>query len=330
MLDFELIIFLILLTFITFLFQRKWIKLMYKKGKVGRDIHKEGKPEVAEMGGIPLIIMISAFSFFAFYLEPNYYSKYLIIIFTALIAGIIGIIDDIKDLGGKVKPASTLLASIPILITGSYDPHPSLPFIPKTSLTIVYPFLIPIGIAITSNAVNMLNVVNGSTPLLVIPILFTLIFISLISSKMSLIPLLIACIIALLIFFYYNKYPAKTFMGNSGDFFIGGLLGAIAIVYSLEFIVMVSMLPFIMHGFFVISSVKNFLEKKQIKDKPVIIKDGLLFPSLKKEAPLTLMRLCLAEGPLKEKDIAIIFFILSTVSSILAFLTYFLTQIKLI
>jgi UDP-N-acetylglucosamine--dolichyl-phosphate N-acetylglucosaminephosphotransferase len=93
---------------------------------------------------------------------------------------------------------------------------------------------------------------------------------------------------------------------------------------------MVSMLPFIMHGFFVISSVKNFLEKKQIKDKPVIIKDGLLYPSLKKEAPLTLMRLCLAEGPLKEKDIAIIFFILSTVSSILAFLTYFLTQIKLI
>jgi len=252
------------------------------------------------------------------------------IISVALIVGIIGVIDDIKDLGGKLKPALTLLASIPILITGSFDPHPSFPFIPKTSLTIVYPFLIPISIAVTSNAVNMLNVVNGATPLLVIPILISLTVISLVSNKTTLIPLLVASIISLAVFFYYNKYPAKTFMGNCGDFFVGGLLGAIAIVYSLEFVILVSMLPFIMHGFFVISSVKNFLEKKQIKEKPVIIKNGLLYPSLKKESPLTLMRICLAEGPLKEKDIALIFLILSTVSSLLALFTYFLTQIKIL
>lgn len=303
------------------------IKFMKEKGKVGKDVHKEEKPEVAEMGGLSIIFSLILLSIMLYFLTANL--AYLVVISVAAISGFIGILDDLFDLGGKLKPTLTLFASIPILITGLYNPHPSLPFLPSTRLTLIYPILIPIGIAISSNAVNMLDVVNGATPLLLMPVFIAFIIISLIFSNHSLIPIASIMLAALIAFYLFNKYPARAFMGNCGDFFIGGFIGALAIVYSLEVVTVIAMLPYAMHGFYALSSVRRFFEKKEIKEKPVIFKNGLLYASKNEKAPMTLMRIILAKGPLKEKEIANIFFILACVSSILSIITYILTKIRI-
>jgi len=316
-----------LITFITIPYI---IKTMHKLGKVGIDIHKRNKPKIAEMGGLSIFISIIISLFILFFLE-NYF-LYLIILLTGLITGLIGLVDDIKNLGGKIKPILCLLGGIPLLLTNSYNPHPPLPFISETRLTLIYPILIPIGIAIFSNAINMLNVINGATPLLLIPLLITLAMIGFISGKLTLTFICLILLGSLLAFYYYNKYPAKVFMGNVGDFFIGGIIGGIAIVYNMEIVVIVGMLPYIMHGFYVLSSLKGFFEKREIKNKPIIFDNQkeILYPSLNKDAPVTLLRFITVVEPMREKDIAKIFFIISIFSSILAFVTYLLTTIKLI
>jgi len=319
-------IFLPLISFVaTYTLTPPLIRFMKNKGKVGIDIHKPNFPEVADMGGLAIIISLIITTILLYLTLPL--TKYLLILLTGLITGIVGLFDDIYNLGGKLKPVLTLLGGIPILVTFSYNPHPALPFLPVTSLIILYPILVPIGIAVTSNAVNMLDVINGATPLLTMPIFVSLVIVSIFDGKIYAIPMLLIIFASLLAFYNYNKYPAKVFMGNTGDFFIGGLLGAIAIIFRFEVVVMVAMLPYIMHGFYVLSSVGRLFERREIKNKPVILKGNMLFPSQDEKAPISLMRLILSAGPLKEYEVARVFFILSCFSSALAILTSFLTKI---
>lgn len=301
------------------------IRFMKSRGKVGIDIHKPNLPEVADMGGLAILISVVIVILLIYLSYPNI--AYLVILATGLITAFVGLFDDIYNLGGRLKPALTLLGGIPILATFTYNPHPALPFLPVTSLIILYPILVPIGIAITSNAVNMLDVINGATPLLTMPIFASLVIVSILENKYSAIPILLIILASLLAFYKYNKYPAKVFMGNIGDFLVGGLLGAVAIVFRFEVVVLVAMLPYIMHGFYVLSSVGRLFERREIKNKPVIVKENKLYPSQDENAPISLMRLILSAGPLRENEVAKVFFILSCFSSVLAILTSFLTKI---
>jgi len=328
MLEILSIVFLLLSSVLVFIQMPYWMKFFLKIGKFGIDIHKEERPKIPEMCGISIMITVSSLGFLLYYFIPN--TQYLAVILTAMIGGFIGLIDDLVDLGGKIKPILTLLASIPILILGQYDPHPSLPFIPSTRLTILYPILIPIGIAITTNAVNMLNVINGATPLLLLPILLSLSFIAIYFKVTAALPIIAISIGAILAFYIFNKYPAKAFMGNVGDFFLGAFLGAIAIVFKFEIFVLVAMLPYIMNGFYVLSSVRRLFEHKEIKNKPVIYMQGKLYSSPDPSAPMTLLRLVVLKKPIGEKQAAQIFFITSCCSSILAIITMFLTTIRII
>ncbi|HLI46747.1 MAG TPA: hypothetical protein VKU94_06085 [Geobacterales bacterium] len=305
-----------------------WMSFFLKKGKTGIDIHKENRPVIPEMCGVAILISLTVLGVILYIIVPNL--AYITVISVALIGGIIGLIDDLVDLGGKVKPLLTLLASIPIFILGQYQPHPALPFIPSTRLTIIYPILIPLGIAISTNAVNMLNVVNGSTPLLLMPIFLSLMIISFIQGSFSPIPVIALALGALLAFYFYNKYPARAFMGNNGDFFLGAYLGAIAITFHLEVATLVAMFPYIMHGFYALSSVGRLFEHKEIRNKPVVFRSGLLYSSSDPQAPMTLLRLIVLKQPLSEKQVGYVFFFMSCLSSTLAVITSLLTNVRLL
>ena len=52
---------------------------------------------------------------------------------------LIGIIDDIKKLGGIAKPIMLIFASVPILFFGTYHPGIEFPFFGAVRLNIIYP-----------------------------------------------------------------------------------------------------------------------------------------------------------------------------------------------
>ncbi|MFX1473852.1 MAG: hypothetical protein ACFFCO_00005, partial [Promethearchaeota archaeon] len=339
----------LLVTFtFTFVVMPKVIHFMRSRNIVGIDVHKLEKPTIAEMGGVGLLIGVTAgciflFWGFGFLISGVFDYRILVFLLVVLLAGAVGVYDDLKTLGPKIKPILTAAASLPILLSGwlivilniplapSFWPYPNLPFVGPTQLTIVYQLIIPFAVAVPANAVNMLDVFNGVMPITTILAFVAMFIVSLILLAFGIpgaeLGLLISCVMlgALLAYFYFNRYPARVFAGDTGSLLVGAAIGALAVIGRLEIVAIVALLPAIMNAFYSLVSVRGLLERRQMKGRPTIFQeDGTLAASLDRGAPMTLTRLVLARGPLTEQKITLSLSILSLTSSILAVITILL------
>ena len=103
-----------------------------------------------------------------------------------------------------------------------------------------------------------------------------------------------------------------------------------AIVGGVEIIAAVALLPAVINSFLFLSSVKRIVEHREIKGKPVEHTEDLKLKATTDEtAPITLVRLILAGGPLSEKQVGYAIFKLAIFSGILAIITAFMMEIKL-
>ncbi len=298
-------------------------------GIVGHDAHKKDKPLVPEMGGIAILIGLSVSLLVGVILIPT--KSDLLVSFwgTVVIAGIIGAIDDLKPLNAKVKPFLTLFACIPILLMRTYTPSIVFPIIGGTRLTMVYPFLIPIVMAVTSNAVNMMDPFNGVMAGTSSIITLTLIASAIIFGSRDAIILSCMLLGALLAFFYYNRYPSRVFSGDVGSLSVGAALGAIAIIGRLEVVAVVAFMPQIMNAFYGLSTIGRLYERREVNRPVKVLEDGRLMASADPKAPLTLARFILARGPLHEYEATIIFITLSAISGLLALITAYMMAVTL-
>jgi UDP-N-acetylglucosamine--dolichyl-phosphate N-acetylglucosaminephosphotransferase len=330
----------------------KIIKFMKRRKITGIDVHKLDKPVVAEMGGAGLLIGITIGCTILFFVSGFLgFFDYRILVFLAVVilAGVVGIIDDLKTLGPKIKPLLTAIACIPLWLSffvraalgapipPPYDPRPRLPFLGSTRLTIIYHLIVPFGIAVPANAVNMLDVFNGVMPLTTIFFFVAMLIVSIIMVGAGIpgaeLGILLSSVMlgALFAYYYFNRYPAKTFAGDTGALSVGAAIGALAIMGQLEIVAIVALLPAIMNAFFSLASIGGLLERRQMKSRPTIFReDGTLAASHASDAPMTLTRLVLAGGPLKEQNITMALATLSLASSILAILSVFLIPFETI
>jgi UDP-N-acetylglucosamine--dolichyl-phosphate N-acetylglucosaminephosphotransferase len=336
---------------VTFVVMPYVIRKMKSWKIVGIDVHKLDKPEVAEMGGVGILVGLIVgclILFISHGLIGGGYFDFRILVFLSVVlfAGFIGIVDDRKPLGPKVKPLLTALACLPILIYSwtvialglvppiipAYDPGPKLPFLGGTRLTYIYPILlVPLAIAVPANAINMIDVFNGVMPLTTIFMFGAIFIVSLVMLFIGVpgaeMGVLLSGVMlgALLAYFFYNRYPARTFAGDTGSLAVGAALGATAIMGRVEIIAVVTLLPAVMNAFYSLVSIGGLLERRQMHSRPTTFReDGTLAASRDKGAPLTLTRLVLARGPMTEPRIILSLSTLTLASSVLAVLTLFL------
>jgi len=303
-------------------------RVMRKRGITGRDVHKPTSVRLPEMCGIAILIGLAAGASIYAITFPNFIRETAAFMGTVLIAGAIGFVDDLRPLNARIKPLLTAVACLPILILGTYYPHPLIPFVGPVSLTIIYPILIPVAIAVTSNAVNMMDVMNGAMPGTVSVILVAVTAILLVSAKNGTAALSAALLGALLAFYYFNRYPAKVFDGDTGSLAVGAALGALAIMGNIEAVIVVALIPHIMNAFYGLASVGRLYERREIRERPVrLLEDGSLQASTAKAAPITLTRIILAAGPLREREIVREMILLTFISSFLALLTFGITLV---
>ena len=301
---------------------------MRKRGITGRDVHKPTNVRLPEMCGIAILIgLTTGVSIYAI-IFPDFIRETEAFMGTVLIAGAIGLVDDLRPLNARIKPVLTAVACLPILILGTYYSHPSIPFVGPVSLTIIYPILIPVAIAVTSNAVNMMDVMNGAMPGTVSVILVAVTAILMVSAKIGTAALSAALLGTLLAFYYFNRYPAKVFDGDTGSLAVGAALGALAILGNIEVAMVVALMPHIMNAFYGLASVGGLYERREIHERPItILGDGNLQANTAKAAPVTLVRIILAVGPLGERQIVREMIILTLISSFLAVLTFGITLV---
>lgn len=122
-------------------------------------------------------------------------------------------------------------------------------------------FIIPFNILVllaTNNAVNLTDGVDalaGSTTF------FCMAYFAFAAFYMgadSVAILLLATMGGVLGFLFYNRHPAKVFMGDTGSLFLGGLIGAVACALGLQFTVITAGIVFFIETLSVIIQVTYF------------------------------------------------------------------------
>lgn len=146
----------------------------------------------------------------------------------AMVAGI-GLADDLRGLGPKTKLlAQSLAVLVPILWGGVWVRSVSL-----GGLTLEMGswgiFLTILWLAGITNAINLLDGLDGlAAGCAAIALGFIALFAARSANSITLI-LSLALLGATLGFLRYNFYPARLFLGNEGSYFLGFMVGALAL-----------------------------------------------------------------------------------------------------
>ena len=329
--SYEFIVFSIIASLVSFLItlivMPIFIKFLVSKGKVVNDIHKPNKPMVPRPGGPVLLLSIIAGELILFFMTGI--NEIMGIIITTAIAFVVGFIDDFKIMPGWFKPAALILASMPIIMFHAYDNQLNVIF-GNVFIPLLYIPLILIAIPLVGNTINSIDVFNGAATGFLIIAMVPLLSSSLLFGNLDIFLIELPFFASLLAFYKFHKYPSKIFPGDSGTLIMGAMYGSFAIASQSEIIAIIALLPAIMNSFLFLSSVRKIVEHRQIKARPTILKDDYrLEASKEKDAPITLVRLILLDGPLSEKQIVNKIYKLGFFSSCLSFVTILLQYLIL-
>ena len=302
------------------------IKFLEKRNLAVKDMNKKEDVMVARPGGPSIIagLIISEIILYAF-LQMN---EIIAIVITTTAAFVIGYVDDRKVMGGWFKPVALAIAAIPIIVFTAYDSDLAFPIFGTVQIPVLYIALIIFMIPITGNTINSIDVLNGVASGFMMIASFSLSICLFIVQHYEIAIVSLPLGFVSLAFYKYHKIPSRIFPGDSGALTLGAMYGAIAIVGGVEIIAAVALLPAVINSFLFLSSVKKIVEHRQVKGKPVEHTDDFqLKATADKTAPVTLVRLILASGPLSEKQVGYVIFKLAVFSGILAMITAFLMEI---
>ena len=304
------------------------IKYLQKRNLAVKDMNKKEHVMVVRPGGPSIIlgIIVSEIVLYVFF-QSN---EIIAIIITSILGFLIGYVDDRKVMGGWFKPVALAVATIPIIVLGTYGSELTFPLFGTVQIPLLYIGIVVLMIPITGNTINSIDVLNGVASGFMTIASFSL-SISLFvmqNYEMALISLPLGFVS--LAFYKYHKVPSKIFPGDSGALTLGTMYGTIAIVGNVEIVAAVALLPAIINSFLFLSSVKRIVEHRQIKGKPVDHDEEFrLRATNDKTAPITLVRLILAGGPMTEKQVGYAIFKLAIFSGILAIATAFLMGVRI-
>jgi UDP-N-acetylglucosamine--dolichyl-phosphate N-acetylglucosaminephosphotransferase len=275
-----------LLSFIfTVFFIPKWIKKARQFGLVGKDMNKYDKPEVAEAGGIVVIIGLLAGTLFYIFLDTFFLKTGAdaLLIFaamlTVLLAGFLGFIDDVlgwkKGLKRWQKPLLTIPMAIPLMVINAGHSTMSIPLLGPIDFGIVYPLvIIPIGIVGAANGFNMLAGFNGLEAGMGAIALGTLGTISLFNGNTGLAAVAFSAVASLLAFLIFNWNPARIFPGDSLTYGIGALIAVVSILGNMERAGLILFIPFLIDAVWSLLPEAKGAPKREAFGKPN--KDGSL------------------------------------------------------
>lgn len=290
-----------------------------KKHMLGQYIRKEvpknheEKAGTPTTGGVFIVGAIVISSVITLLLAQKLNTKALIILMTLFFYTLAGFQDDILKIKGKENKGLSakgkflrqvgiaLLPTIFITLAGITKIKFGYSYI---ELGWFYPFLAVFIITGASNAFNLTDGLDGLASSTGIPVFITCAAIAQIGGAKEVAIISAAVAGALLAFLKYNKSKAQVFMGDTGSLAIGGLLGTLAVVGKMEFLLIIFAGVFIIETLSVIIQIASF----KLTGKRIF-----------KMAPLH--HHYELEG-YNEKQIVFGFTVFSTLFSILAFVIY--------
>jgi UDP-N-acetylglucosamine--dolichyl-phosphate N-acetylglucosaminephosphotransferase len=307
------------------------IRQLTKRNWTVKDVNRIGGAMIPRPGGPAIlagIILSEASLYFLLPATQQITNAITAILITTTAAFVVGFIDDRRVLGGWFKPLALAVAAIPIIVLGAYDSNLEFPLFGTVKIPALYLGLIIFMIPITGNTLNSIDVMNGIASGFMTIASFSLAIVLFILQNYSVAILTLPLAFTSLAFYKYHKFPSRIFPGDSGALIFGAMYGVIAIVGHVEVIAAIAILPAIINSFLFLSSVKRIVEHRQIKNPTTHTDDNKITATKETDAPITLVRLIVAEKPLTEKEIGFTIFKLATFSGILAIITALLMEAK--
>ncbi len=192
------------------------------------------------MGGLAILAGLGSALIYLWFSFPGGRNNLILFTVGTFGFGLIGFIDDILSLiRGEAKgltPLKKILSQVAVAIfllvlVFQLIDEPTKILLPFSSVApkippVYYPL---IGVFILIGTVNAVNLTDGMDGLAAHASLISIGAFGLINSSTTS-PFISGVIAAIIGFLWYNVYPAKLFMGDTGAFALGGFLGAAAII----------------------------------------------------------------------------------------------------
>lgn len=209
------------------------IPRLKKRGVVGKDLNKPGQPEVAEMGGIAVVVGFFAGISVLLALNGISNNNLLNVSLSAILgAAFVGMMDDLFDLRQRHKAILPFVLALPLGV--AVDHTITIPHFATIDFGIWMPLAAAFAVTCAANAANMLEGFNGLGTGLAIIMSWTLVVLAVIHQRMDGMYLLIPLIGALIAFLWYNKYPAGIFPGDTMMLFTGATIAVAGILSNLQ------------------------------------------------------------------------------------------------
>jgi UDP-N-acetylglucosamine--dolichyl-phosphate N-acetylglucosaminephosphotransferase len=261
----------------TFYLTKRFISRFHTGGHVVKDMYKSDKPDVPTMGGIALIggIMISLIT--AQLLYPEGVEKLLIFYFVIFMYGVFGLLDDLISIKSRFKKVYIpFFLALPIGLL-NIDTNLSL-FFTDVEIGWLAPYLFaPLYVMVVSNLVNMHAGFNGLSGGLSAILVFFVGLKAYLKYDGEVLMFMLPLFGAILAFMWFNKYPSKIFLGNSGTLLIGAGVGGLIVLYNIEIFGVIILTPHIVNFLMWIYWVLNMKVHPHIKFAKVRW-DGTLEP----------------------------------------------------
>ncbi|MCX6770032.1 MAG: hypothetical protein NT051_05130 [Candidatus Micrarchaeota archaeon] len=243
------------------------IRKMRAAGIVGRDVNKADKPEVAEMGGLVIVMgivgsLLLAIALRTFTEHQFDFTSLLAAMLTMTIISLVGIFDDLFDMRKDVKTVLPMVAALPLVaLAAAGSTVITVPFLGAVDFGMFYIVaLIPLGVTVAANLTNMLAGFNGMEAGMGAVMFATTLFLALRNGSVEMALLSAAMLGALLAFLRCNWYPAKIFMGDIGTLLIGATLAVAVIIGNMESVGAILVLPYLADFF--IKAINRFPSTK--------------------------------------------------------------------
>jgi len=189
--------------------------------------HVQEKAHTPTIGALIFLIPVLSFSVLALYFSKEFRTLDFIVVFcTTLVLSFLGFLDDYlkvikrhnKGVSGYIKLFVQLLISFVIF------------YLYKEERSILYFLLVYFVIAGASNSYNLTDGLDGLLASVSIASFIGFIVLLNLHAKFELLALSVLFLGSLIGFLFFNKYPAKVFMGDTGSLAIGGAIGSLALV----------------------------------------------------------------------------------------------------
>lgn len=232
------------------------IRKLLASQMVGNDVNKEGRPPVAEMGGLGIVMGATGALLFAIALRTFLGYEFSLIevlaaMLTMTIISLIGTYDDLFDMRQDIKAILPMVAALPLVaVSAAGSTAFSIPFVGTVDFGFFYIFLlIPLGVTVASNLTNMFAGFNGMEAGMGAVIFAATAILAFMNGSVEMALISAAMLGALLAFLRFNWYPARIFTGDIGNLLIGAALASAVIIGNLESAGAILVIPYVVDFF---------------------------------------------------------------------------------